>query len=77
MARLIEAGKEAGPAMWSCRRSGSAPQRGTASFLPTKEFPALPSAIAPHAGKDHVSQSYQDALNRRLRLLKPDLRLFH
>jgi DNA repair photolyase len=72
LARLMEAGKEAGAryVVGSALRLGPAARHRFLPFL-TKEFPALAERYRRHyAGKDHVSQSYQDALNRRLRLLK-------
>ncbi|MDQ3223049.1 MAG: hypothetical protein M3Q75_06205, partial [Gemmatimonadota bacterium] len=54
----------------SALRLGPAARHRFLPFL-TKEFPALAERYRRHyAGKDHVSQSYQDALSRRLRLLK-------
>jgi len=72
LARLLEAAKAAGAryVVGSALRLGPAARH---RFLPvlTREFPALAERYRRHyAGKDHVSQSYQDALNRRLRLLK-------
>jgi hypothetical protein len=55
---------------------GSALRLGPAArhrFLPLleQEFPELAERYRRHyAGKDHVSQSYQDALSRRLRALQ-------
>jgi DNA repair photolyase len=72
LARLLEAAKEAGAryVVGSALRLGPAARHRFLPFL-TKEFPALAERYRRHyAGKDHVSQSYQDALNRRLRLLK-------
>jgi len=72
LARLMEAAKEAGAryVVGSALRLGPAARHRFLPFL-TKEFPALAERYRRHyAGKDHVSQSYQDALNRRLRLLK-------
>ena len=72
LARLMEAAKEAGAryVFGSALRLGPAARHRFLPFL-TKEFPALAERYRRHyAGKDHVSQSYQDALSRRLRLLK-------
>ena len=72
LARLLEAAKEAGAryVVGSALRLGPAARHRFLPFL-SKEFPALAERYRRHyAGKDHVSQSYQDALNRRLRLLK-------
>jgi len=72
LARLMEAAKEAGAryVVGSALRLGPAARHRFLPFL-TKEFPALAERYRRHyAGKDHVSSSYQDALNRRLRLLK-------
>jgi len=72
LARLLEAAKEAGAryVVGSALRLGPAARHRFLPFL-TREFPALAERYRRHyAGKDHVSQSYQDALNRRLRLLK-------
>ena len=72
LARLMEAAKEAGAryVVGSALRLGPAARHRFLPFL-TREFPALAERYRRHyAGKDHVSQSYQDALNRRLRLLK-------
>ena len=72
LARLMEAAKEAGAryVVGSALRLGPAARHRFLPFL-TKEFPALAERYRRHyAGKDHVSQSYQDALSRRLRLLK-------
>ena len=72
LARLIEAAKEAGAryVVGSALRLGPAARHRFLPFL-TREFPALAERYRRHyAGKDYVSQSYQDALNRRLRLLK-------
>jgi DNA repair photolyase len=72
LARLMEAAKEAGAryVVGSALRLGPAARHRFLPFL-TKEFPALAERYRRHyAGKDHVSPSYQDALNRRLRLLK-------
>jgi DNA repair photolyase len=72
LARLIEAAKEAGAryVVGSALRLGPAARH---RFLPLleQEFPELAERYRRHyAGKDHVSQSYQDALTRRLRLLQ-------
>jgi DNA repair photolyase len=72
LARLMEAAKEAGAryVVGSALRLGPAARHRFLPFL-TKEFPALAERYRRHyAGKDYVSQSYQDALSRRLRLLK-------
>jgi DNA repair photolyase len=72
LARLLEAAKEAGAryVVGSALRLGPAARHRFLPFL-TREFPALAERYRRHyAGKDHVNQSYQDALNRRLRLLK-------
>lgn len=72
LARLMEAAKEAGAryVVGSALRLGPAARHRFLPFL-NREFPALAERYRRHyAGKDHVSQSYQDALNRRLRLLK-------
>ena len=72
LARLLEAAKEAGAryVVGSALRLGPAARHRFLPFL-TREFPALAERYRRHyAGKDHVSQSYQAALNRRLRLLK-------
>jgi DNA repair photolyase len=72
LARLLEAAKEAGAryVVGSALRLGPAARHRFLPFL-AKEFPALAERYRRHyAGKDHVSQSYQDALSRRLRLLK-------
>jgi DNA repair photolyase len=72
LARLLEAAKEAGAryVIGSALRLGPAARHRFLPFL-TREFPALAERYRRHyAGKDHVSQSYQDALTRRLRLLK-------
>ena len=72
LARLMEAAKEAGAryVVGSALRLGPAARHRFLPFL-TKEFPALAERYRRHyAGKDHVSPGYQDALNRRLRLLK-------
>src|SRR4029453_17347143 len=70
--RLLGAAKEAGAryVVGSALRLGPAARH---RFLPvlTREFPALAERYRRHyAGRDYVNQSYQDALNRRLRLLK-------
>jgi DNA repair photolyase len=68
----MEAAKEAGAryVVGSALRLGPAARHRFLPFL-TKEFPALAERYRRHyAGKDHVSPSYQDALSRRLRLLK-------
>ncbi len=72
LARLIEAAKEAGAryVVGSALRLGPAARH---RFLPLleQEFPELAERYRRHyAGKVHVSQSYQDALNRRLRALQ-------
>jgi DNA repair photolyase len=72
LAQLIEAGKEAGAryVVGSALRLGPAARH---RFLPhlEREFPELAERYRRHyAGKDHVSQTYQDALTRRLRLLQ-------
>jgi DNA repair photolyase len=72
LARLIEAGKEAGAryVVGSALRLGPAARH---RFLPhlEREFPELADRYRRHyAGKVHVSQAYQDALNRRIRLLQ-------
>jgi DNA repair photolyase len=72
LARLMEAAKEAGAryVVGSALRLGPAARHRFLPFL-TKEFPALADRYRRHyAGKDYVSQGYQDALSRRLRLLK-------
>jgi DNA repair photolyase len=72
LARLLEAAKEAGAryVVGSALRLGPAARHRFLPFL-TREFPVLAERYRRHyAGKDHVSQSYQDALDRRLRLLK-------
>ncbi len=72
LARLMEAAKEAGAryVVGSALRLGPAARHRFLPFL-AKEFPALAERYRRHyAGKDHASQSYQDALSRRLRLLK-------
>jgi DNA repair photolyase len=72
LAHLIEAAKEAGAryVVGSALRLGPAARH---RFLPLleQEFPELAERYRRHyAGKVHVKQSYQDALNRRLRLLQ-------
>jgi len=72
LARLMERAKEAGAryVVGSALRLGPAARH---RFLPhlEREFPQLAERYRRHyAGKDHVSQSYQDALTRRLRLLQ-------
>jgi DNA repair photolyase len=72
LARLIEAAKEAGAryVVGSALRLGPAARH---RFLPLleQEFPQLAERYRRHyAGKVHVKQSYQDALNRRLRALQ-------
>jgi DNA repair photolyase len=72
LARLMEAAKEAGAryVVGSALRLGPAARHRFLPFL-TREFPALAERYRRHyADKDYVSQSYQDALTRRLRLLK-------
>ncbi len=72
LARLLEAAKEAGAryVVGSALRLGPAARHRFLPFL-TREFPALAERYRRHYdGKDYVSQSYEDALNRRLRLLK-------
>jgi DNA repair photolyase len=72
LARLMEAAKEAGAryVVGSALRLGPAARHRFLPFL-TQEFPALAERYRRHyAGKDYVSQEYQDALTRRLRLLK-------
>jgi DNA repair photolyase len=68
----MEAAKEAGAryVIGSALRLGSAARN---RFLPVleREFPELYERYRRHyAGKDHVSQSYQDALTRRLNALR-------
>ena len=68
----MEAAKEAGAryVVGSALRLGPAARH---RFLPhlEREFPELAERYRRHyAGKDHVSQSYQDALTRRLRALQ-------
>ena len=72
LARLMEAAKEAGAryVVGSALRLGPAARHRFLPFL-TREFPALAERYRRHyADKDYVSQQYQDALTRRLRLLK-------
>ena len=72
LARLLEAAKEAGAryVVGSALRLGPAARHRFLPFL-TREFPALAERYRRHyAGKDYVSQAYQDGLSRRLRLLK-------
>ena len=72
LARLLEAAKEAGAryVVGSALRLGPAARHRFLPFL-EQEFPELAERYRRHyAGKDHVSQSYQDALSRRLRLLQ-------
>jgi DNA repair photolyase len=72
LARLMEAAKEAGAryVVGSALRLGPAARHRFLPFL-TREFPALAERYRRHyADKDYVSQDYQDALTRRLRLLK-------
>jgi DNA repair photolyase len=72
LARLMEAAKGAGAryVVGSALRLGPAARHRFLPFL-TREFPALAERYRRHyAGRDHVTQSYEDALNRRLRLLK-------
>jgi DNA repair photolyase len=72
LARLMEAAKDAGAryVVGSALRLGPAARHRFLPFL-TQEFPALAERYRRHyAGKDYVSQEYQDALTRRLRLLK-------
>jgi DNA repair photolyase len=72
LARLMEAAKEAGAryVVGSALRLGPAARHCFLPFL-TREFPALAERYRRHyADKDYVSQEYQDALTRRLRLLK-------
>jgi DNA repair photolyase len=72
LARLMEAAKEAGAryVVGSALRLGPAARHRFLPFL-TQEFPALAERYRRHyADKDYVSQQYQDALTRRLRLLK-------
>jgi DNA repair photolyase len=72
LARLMEKAKEAGAryVVGSALRLGPAARH---RFLPhlEREFPQLAERYRRHyAGRDHVSQGYQDALTRRLRLLQ-------
>jgi DNA repair photolyase len=72
LARLMEAAKEAGAryVIGSALRLGPAARN---RFLPVleREFPELYERYRRHyAGKDYVSQSYQDALTRRLNALR-------
>jgi DNA repair photolyase len=72
LARLMERAKEAGAryVVGSALRLGPAARH---RFLPhlEREFPQLAERYRRHyAGKDHVSQGYQNALTRRLRLLQ-------
>jgi DNA repair photolyase len=72
LARLMETAKEAGAryVVGSALRLGPAARHRFLPFL-TREFPALAERYRRHyADKDYVSQQYQDALTRRLRLLK-------
>ena len=72
LARLLEAAKEAGAryVVGSALRLGPAARHRFLPFL-EHEFPELAERYRRHyAGKDHVSQSYQEALSRRLRLLQ-------
>ena len=72
LARLIEAAKEAGAryVVGSALRLGPAARHRFLPFL-EQEFPELAERYRRHyAGKVHVKQSYQDALNRRLRALQ-------
>jgi DNA repair photolyase len=72
LARLIEAAKEAGAryVVGSALRLGPAARHRFLPYL-EREFPELAERYRRHyAGKDHVSQSYQDALTRRLRALQ-------
>ncbi len=72
LARLMEAAKEAGAryVVGSALRLGPAARHRFLPFL-TQEFPTLAERYRRHyADKDYVSQEYQDALTRRLRLLK-------
>ncbi len=72
LAQLLEAAKEAGAryVVGSALRLGPAARHRFLPFL-EQEFPQLAERYRRHyAGKDHVSQSYQDALSRRLRLLQ-------
>jgi DNA repair photolyase len=72
LARLMESAKEAGAryVVGSALRLGPAARHRFLPFL-MQEFPALAERYRRHyAEKDYVSQQYQDALTRRLRLLK-------
>jgi DNA repair photolyase len=72
LARLIEAAREAGAryVVGSALRLGPAARHRFLPYL-EREFPELAERYRRHyAGKDHVSQSYQNALNRRLRALQ-------
>jgi DNA repair photolyase len=72
LARLTEAAKEAGAryVVGSALRLGPAARHRFLPYL-EREFPQLAERYRRHyAGKDHVSQSYQDALTRRLRALQ-------
>jgi DNA repair photolyase len=72
LARLLESAKEAGAryVVGSALRLGPAARHRFLPFL-TQEFPALAERYRRHyADKDYVSQEYQNALTRRLRLLK-------
>jgi DNA repair photolyase len=72
LARLIEAAKEAGAryVVGSALRLGPAARHRFLPFL-EEEFPELAERYRRHyAGSVHVKQSYQDALNRRLRALQ-------
>jgi DNA repair photolyase len=72
LARLIEAAKEAGAryVVGSALRLGPAARHRFLPFL-EQEFPELAERYRRHyAGKVHVKQSYQGALNRRLRALQ-------
>ena len=72
LARLMEAAKEAGAryVVGSALRLGPAARHRFLPFL-VREFPALAERYRRHyADKDYVSPSYQDALTRRLRLLR-------
>ena len=72
LARLMEAAKEAGAryVVGSALRLGPAARHRFLPYL-EREFPELAERYRRHyAGKDHVSQSYQDALSRRLHALQ-------
>jgi DNA repair photolyase len=72
LARLMEAAKEAGAryVVGSALRLGPAARHRFLPYL-EREFPELAERYRRHyAGKDYVSQSYQDALTRRLRALQ-------